>query len=186
MNEADPENIEDIIRRARLGDSEAFAVLYESYFTPLYRYICFRVSDKEDADDLTQEVFLKAYASFPRYISSGGSPLAYFYTIARNSIIDHHRKKKTVIADEDIFNNIPDDAESAEMQAAKKEDYENLRQKIAQLPQDQQDAIVLRFIDGLSTQEIATMLGKSEVAIRQLQSRGLRSLRNMFKQEKSI
>ncbi len=183
MNEADPKHIEELIRRARLGDSEAFSVLYEAYFTPLYRYVYFRVSDESDAADLTQETFLKAYQSFPRYVSSGRSPLAFFYTVARNCIIDHYRKKKTVRADDEVFDSIPDEAMSAEVAAAMKEDGRSLREKIALLPQDQQDAIVLRFIDGLPSAEIATIMGKSEVAVRQMQSRGLRVLRGMMKKE---
>ncbi len=183
MKKIDPENVEDLIRRARLGESEAFTVLYEAYFTPPYRYIYFRVSDESDAADLTQESFLKAYESFPRYVSSGKSPLAFFYTVARNCIIDHYRKKKTVRADDEFFEGIPDDSENAEAMAAMKDDGRSLRQKIAKLPQDQQDALVLRFIDGLSSSEIATILGKSEVAVRQLQSRGLRILRSMMKEE---
>jgi RNA polymerase sigma-70 factor (ECF subfamily) len=186
MNKADSENIEDIVRRARMGDPGAFGVLYELYFTPLYRYIYFRVPDKADADDLTQDIFLKVHASFSRYVSSGGSPLAYFYTIARNSIIDHHRKKKTLRAEDGVFDAIPDDAENAEERAVRNEEYEVLRKKIIQLPPDQQDAITLRFIDGLSTQEVASIMRKSEVAVRQIQSRGLKSLRNNFKQNSDI
>jgi RNA polymerase sigma-70 factor, ECF subfamily len=180
MHEADPENIADIVRRARLGDSAAFTVLYESYVTPLYRYIRSRVSEKADAEDLTQDVFLKAYTSFPRYVTTNDSPLPYFYTIARNSIIDHYRKKKSVVADEDVLGALPDTDDSPEEIAAKREDQTAALRLIKTLPNDQQDALILRFVEGLPTEKIAMMMGKSEAAIRQMQSRGLRSLKNAF------
>jgi RNA polymerase sigma-70 factor (ECF subfamily) len=186
MNEADPENIADIVRRAQLGDSGAFAALYTAYFTPLYRYIFTRVSDKADADDLTQEVFLKAYTSFSRYVVRGESPLPYFYTIARNSIIDHYRKKKALVADEEVLSTIADISDSAEETAAKREEHEAILRGIATLPSDQQDALILRFTEGLSTNEIATILEKSEMAVRQLQSRGLRSLKHTLTSHKPL
>jgi RNA polymerase sigma-70 factor, ECF subfamily len=177
MNKADPENIEDIVQRARLGDAEAFSVLYKSYFAPLYRYVYFRVSDKLEAEDLTQEIFLKAYGSFHRYNSSGQSPLAYLYTIARNTVIDHYRKRVVPVADEAVLEALPDKADTAEEAAAKRGDYETVRLYLTQLPKDQQDAIALRFIEGYSTREVAAILGKSEATVRQLQSRGLRAIR---------
>ena len=182
MKHTDPKNVEDLIARARLGESEAFGILYEAYFTPLYRYVYFRVSDESDAADLTQEAFLKAYQAFPRYISSGKSPLAFFYTVARNCIIDHYRKKKTVRADDEFFEAIPDESETSEASSALKEDVRMLREKIARLPHEQQEALVMRFIEGLPTAEIAALLGKTEAAIRQMQSRGLRALRVMMEQ----
>jgi RNA polymerase sigma-70 factor, ECF subfamily len=179
MNKADPEDIEDIIRRARLGDAEAFGVLYQHYFTPLYRYIYFRIAEKADTDDLTQEIFLKAYESFSRYTYSGASPLAYFYAIARNMIIDHHRKKKAVLLDDEVWDAVADDTQSIEAKAAEKEDGEELRKRLAVLPEGEREAVTLKFINGLSNKEISVILGKSEAAVRQLQSRGLRAIKTM-------
>jgi RNA polymerase sigma-70 factor (ECF subfamily) len=178
MQSAEPEYIQDLVRRARLGDSDAFGQLYTVYFTPLYRYVYFRVSDKEVANDLTQEVFLRAYASFEKYASSTVSPLPYFYTIARNSVIDYYRKKKTLSLDEDSIGQIEDtDSPSPEDESALKEEYQHVLSHMSKLSQDQQDVIVLRFINGLSTKEIAKMIKRSEASVRQLQSRGLRVLR---------
>ncbi|MFZ1075578.1 MAG: RNA polymerase sigma factor [Minisyncoccia bacterium] len=186
MHPADPDNIEEIIGRARLGDAEAFAALYTAYFTPLYRYIYFRVTDKSDVDDLTQEAFLKAYVSFPRYTHSGGSPLAYLYTIARHGVIDYYRKRKMPVADEGVLEGIRDDADTAEEAAIQRDENDMLRRCIAKLPQEQQDTVVLRFIEGFSTREIAVMLKKNETAVRQLQSRGLRALRKLLQTKEHI
>jgi len=177
MKETGQDNIEEVVRRAKDGDNEAFAWLYESYFAPLYRYVYFRVGSKTDAEDLTQEVFVKGYVSFGKYSYSGTSPLAYFYTIARNAIIDFRRKKKILILDDDEMLDVPDAADSPLEVSAKGEESEMVRQKISLLPEDQQDAIVLRYIDGLPNKEISELLGKSEESVRQLQSRGIKTLR---------
>ncbi len=175
-----PEDLKNLVEKAKDGDKEAFSSLYRLFFTPIYRYIYFRTGSKAEAEDLTQDVFLKAYASLRRYSYSGTSPLAYFYTIARNSVIDYRRKKKMVVADDEELSSIADDRDNPQEQAIKSEDAEIVKKKIVLLPEEQQDVIVLRFIDGLSTKEIATMLAKSEEAVRQLQSRGLKFLRKHF------
>ena len=175
-----PEELKNIIEKARSGDGDAFAYLYKSYFTPVYRYIYFRVGSKNEAEDLTQDVFVKAYTSFNHYSYSGKSPLAYFYTIARNAVIDYRRKKKMLIMDDEDLITIADESDSPQEQSIKNEDAEMIRKKIALLSEDQQDVIVMRFIDELSTKEIATILNKSEDVVRQLQSRGLKSLRKYF------
>lgn len=169
--------MKDIIEKAKKGDKGAFSELYRMYFVPLYKYIYFRTGSKIETDDLVQDAFLKIYTSFGRYSHSSDSPLPYFYTIARNAVIDHHRKKKIPIASEEELLSLPDDRNTPEEEAMRKEDASTLRKKIRDLPDDQQDAIILRFINGYSTREIARELGKSEESIRQLQSRGLRTLR---------
>jgi RNA polymerase sigma-70 factor (ECF subfamily) len=183
MNGSDPAGLQEIIDKAKKGDKEAFSFLYTAYFTPLYKYIYFRVGSRADAEDLTQDVFVKAYSSFGRYSYSGTSPLAYFYTIARNTVIDFRRKKKMIVADDEEMLAVPDTMDNAEEEAIKREDANMVRKNIARLPEDQQDAIVLRFIDGLSTKEISAMLGKNEEAIRKLQSRGLQAMRKNISHE---
>jgi RNA polymerase sigma-70 factor (ECF subfamily) len=177
MEDIDAKALKRIIERAQKGDKEAFSQLYTIYFAPLYRYVYFRIQSKAEAEDLTQEVFIKAYGSFSRYAYSGTSPLAYFYTIARNAIIDFRRKKKILILHEDDLLFIADDHDTPEDSAIRNQNSEMVHRAIASLNEDQQDVVVLHFIDGLSTKEIATMLDKSEEAIRQIQSRALKTLR---------
>ena len=89
-----------LMDQAREGDQGAFSLLYEQYATPLYRYIYFRVTRKEDSEDILQTVFLKAYRALPKFRNQGKNPLSFFYTIARNAIIDYRRKKKDVRSEE--------------------------------------------------------------------------------------
>lgn len=179
MNLTDTSAIQEAVRRARLGDTEAFGELYATFFVPLYRYIYFRVSEKEDANDLAQDVFLKAYASFQNYVPSHESPLPYFYTIARNSIIDYYRKKKVPTLEDEVMQAIPDTTPSVEDEAMMHEDFALIERQLSQLSPDQQDALILKYLNGRTNTEIAKMMGKSEAAIRQLQSRGLKALREL-------
>ena len=168
---------------ARDGNQDAFATLYNLYFVPVFRYIYLRLRNKEEAEDMVQTVFLKVYQSLPRYEDKGKAPLAYFFTVARNLIIDYWRKKKTYKLD---------DSETAEKSLvsrkeiddwAEKYDAKELAQKaLSRLEGIQQEVIIMKFMNGYSNQEIAAALDKSEVAIRQIQCRALKNLRLNFKE----
>ena len=88
-----------LMKLAKEGESEAFSQLYELYFVPVFRYIFFRVQQKETAEDLTQTVFLKAYKAAERFPTEGKNPLAYFFAIAKNTTKDYYRKKKDISQD---------------------------------------------------------------------------------------
>ena len=189
MKNNEERDIVDVITRAKDGDGEAFGYLYTEFYTPVYRYVYFRLGNwsEETAEDITQEVFLKAYNSFSTYTYSGKTPLAYLYTIARNILIDKGRKKKVKIERLDLedktIEEIPDDLENILEKKIRKDNEDDLHKKIKQLSPDQQDVIILKFIDGLSNNEISKVLKKSEIAIRQLQSKGLKSLRKILNKE---
>jgi len=180
MENLENQNLSNIIDQAKHGDQEAFSYLYTNYFTPVYRYLYLRTGSKADSEDMVQDVFIKAYVSFERYSYQGTSPLAYFYTIARNTLIDHRRKKKAPVLDEDQLMEIADPANNPEENLLKEHAAEDLHKKLNLLPEDQQEVIILKFINELSTKEIADALEKSEESVRQLQSRGLKALRNIF------
>lgn len=169
-----------VIQMAIKGDKEAFGVLYDEYFSPIYRYIFFRVSSKEEAEQLTQDVFMKAFRAFGRYEVQVNTPLPYFYTIAKHSVIDWQKKKKTVTVDEEVFQNIPDDQAAPSEGSVKQEELIALKKSLSQLPDDQREALELKFFHELSGREAAGVMGKSEEAVRQLQSRGLKALRGYF------
>jgi RNA polymerase sigma-70 factor (ECF subfamily) len=126
---------------------------------------------------------MKAYGAFSRYSYSGISPLAYFYTIARNTIIDHRRKKHLIIAEEDELLAVSDTSPGPQEEAMQAESGEAIRLIISQLSEDQQDVVVLRFIEGRSTKEIAELLGKTEEAVRKLQSRALHIVKKKISHE---
>lgn len=161
-------------------NSDNFKNVYENYFTPIYRYIYFRVKNREDAEDLTQTVFLKAYGSIPDPQKITDRPLAFFFTIARNAVIDYWRKKKEILVEEDVFDKIPANNLDPQEMAEKTEMETMIRQAIRQLTEKQQEVIILKFINELSNQEISKLLDKSEEAIRQLQCQALKVLRKIL------
>jgi RNA polymerase sigma-70 factor (ECF subfamily) len=170
-----------LIEKAKTGDKQAFEELYRLFYTPVYRYIRLRVRNKAEAEDLAQTVFFKVYSALPRFEYGNSAPLAYFFTVARNTVIDHWRKSGRVIYDDDIL--INKESELAEKSGAEiKETKEMIFQAMESLTDDQRDIITYKFLHELGTHEIAEMLGKSEEAVRQLQSRALKSLRSYFKE----
>jgi RNA polymerase sigma-70 factor (ECF subfamily) len=181
MKEEEQIKLKDIIERAKSGDKSAFSEIYQKYFIPIYRYVYFRVGNKEDAEDITQEVFTKAYVSFDKFKLEAVSPLAYFYTIARNSVIDLGRKKKNSAEASDLLDEFDSKVLNPEEVSAKKEESKMLLEAIGGgLSESEQDVILMKFFDGLSNKEIASILEKEEGAVRQLQSRGLRDLRDIL------
>ncbi len=180
MNDSGQRDLKEVIQRAKAGDHEAFSYIYELYFKPVYRYLYFRTGSRDDSEEMAQDVFMKAYKSFANYTYSDHDPLAYFYTIARNTLIDRGRKKKILLADEEEAEDVADPGLRQDEELMRKEEAKELHLQIAQLPKDQQDVIILRFIEDKTTAETAAILGKREEAVRKLQSRGLHSLRGIF------
>ena len=173
----------ELFQQAKTGDSQAFGRLYEMYFTPVYRFIWLRVREKELADDLAQTVFLKVYEAISQVKDKAGSPLAYFFTVARNTVIDHWRKKKEVLIrqEEDVWINIPDKAPGPAEQLGRKESANRVLESLDHLSDDQREIIILKFINQLSNKEISELTQRTEDAIRQTQCRALKSLRQIIK-----
>lgn len=173
-------DLERIISKAKAGDREAFATLYTLYFVPIHRYLFVHLGNKADADDLAQDVFTKALVSFSRYTHTGAPIAAYFYTIARNSLIDWQRKKKPEKLEDEIALTLRDTGSDPEENASTHEETDELIHLLSHLAPDQREALVLRFTNGLSSKEVGEIMGKSEEAVRKLQSRGLERLRQLY------
>ena len=154
----------DLMERARAGDKGAFSLLYLQYLTPIFRYVYFRIFHKEDAEDLLQVVFLKAYRALPRFKSTGKEPLSFLYTIARNAVIDYRRKKRDVLADntEEFAQRIADDAPSLVELIAVRDEGILVQQALGSLSDDQREALTLKYINDLSNEEISRLIGKNE------------------------
>lgn len=174
-----------LVDRAKNGDSGAFDELHTRFLTPIYRYVYFRVKRKEDAEDIAQTVFLKAYQSLPRFEDRGVSPLAYFYSIARNAVIDHWRKKGEIFL-EDIGANARDIPVGQGIEHSILErawSQEIIAEGMSSLTHLEAEAVTLKFLHDMSNAEIARALGKSEEAVRQLQSRGIRKMRGRLQND---
>jgi RNA polymerase sigma-70 factor, ECF subfamily len=170
-----------LIERARRGERAAFGALYDRYVDAIYRYVAFRVRDDAEAEDVTSEVFVKAMVALPRY-EPRTAFLAWLYRIARNEVIDRSRRASRhaeVPLGEPFAAVLPavDESGDPERRAAANERVRRLRGGLSRLARDQQDVLVLRFIGGLSADEISLVLKKPASTVRGIQMRGLRALR---------
>ena len=167
---------DDDLALAARDDSAAFEALYVRHTTAVYRYLRTRTTNEDDAADLTALTFERAWAAIGGYRTGGSGVRAWLLRIARNAAIDHGRRR--LAAPQPERQRLRDDGLEAQLVAD--EDAADLRRRVAMLPADQRDAIVLRFATGLTAREIGTVLGKSEAASQKLVSRGLASLREAY------
>jgi RNA polymerase sigma-70 factor (ECF subfamily) len=164
------------MEQAIKGNSDAFAKLYDSYVDRVYRFIYFRVGNEQMAEDLSSQVFLKAWEHLGRYEIRGLSFGAWLFRIARNLVIDYYRTKKDhdSLEEDGVVETDPaltvDGKIDAEFEAAW------LRSAMKHLTDDQRTVLTLKFIEGLSTAEISEVMGKRQGAVRALQLRGLQAL----------
>lgn len=168
-------------------DSEAFGKIFDAYYSKILNYILKRTGDVALSQDLSSEVFLKAFNKLWQFQFKGVSFGAWLYRIANNEIRMHFRGKKIIISLEDLFENsgfdIPDSdlrEEILEAEAAfeRHEDFLKIQKHIKTLPLQYQEVIALRFFEEKSLLEIAEILGKKEGTIKSLLSRGLQKLRD--------
>ncbi len=172
-----------LIQKAISRDADAFGRLYNMYVDRVYRHIYYRVGNVADAEDLTQQVFLKAWQAIDRYKKTTSPFLAWLMTISHNLVVDFYRSKKDKVYLEAEVT-ADDLASSPERIAEARFDQQQLRGAILQLRSDQQQAILLRFIEGFQYAEIASLLGKSQGAIRVILHRALVALRRILEKEK--
>jgi RNA polymerase sigma-70 factor (ECF subfamily) len=174
---------ESLIRRAQQRDAEAFAQLYETYFDPIYRYIFFKTGRQAEAEDLTQQVFLKAFQSITSFQWRGVPFSSWLFRMAHNQVVDYLRKRsreKALPLDEARMGGDIDPASLAEHRLT----LEQLRAASQRLSPAQQEVLHLRFAAGLSIAEVAAAMGKSEGAIKSLQHSALLRLRQLLSEGK--
>jgi RNA polymerase sigma-70 factor (ECF subfamily) len=170
---------EGLARRAQRGDKEAFTRLYETHFDKIYRYVILRVGKKVEAEDMTQQVFVKAYESIPSFKWKGVPFSAWLFRIAHNLVIDHvrkERKRPTVSFEESL---VASDS-NPHLEVERRLDIEQLVSAMKHLTEAQREVISLRFAGGLSVAEVATVMGKTVGAVKALQHSAIISLRKML------
>jgi RNA polymerase sigma-70 factor (ECF subfamily) len=168
-----------LIARAKKGDPEAFACIYDECHPAVFRYICCRVGSDAVAEDLTSEVFVRLVDKIDGFTYRGRPLLAWLYTIARNLVNDHHRTKgraEMVALDESLEGNTADPEDAANSAL----DQERLAQAMDELTEDQRQVIILKFFEGLENRTVAQVLDKSYGAVKALQHRGLGALRRVL------
>jgi RNA polymerase sigma-70 factor (ECF subfamily) len=170
----DQSEIAKLVDKAAGGNFEAFGKLYDIYLDRIYRYVFYQVKDKMTAEDITEEVFVKAWKAIGSCKGKGNTFSAWLYRIAHNHIINSLRNIwKCVSIEIENLGEIIDPKSEVEAVLERQE----LREVIADLPQNQRQVVILKFIEGLDNQEIGQIISKSEGAVRLLQMRALSTLR---------
>jgi len=165
-----------LVERAKQGDSQAFARLYEEYFNKIYRYVVMKVGNQAVAEDITEEVFLKMLESIASFKWRGVPFSAWLFRIAHNQVVDHLRRKsrrESIPLGESIAAMDIDPVALAE----KSMDIEQVNAALEHLTHNQREVIALRFAAGLSTAEVAKAMSKREGAVKALQHSALVALR---------
>jgi RNA polymerase sigma-70 factor (ECF subfamily) len=174
----------ELIKRAQRGDQHAFGDLYETHAPAIYRYLYAHLDNSMDAEDLTGEVFLKAWQSLPKYIERGVPFLAFLFRIARNALVDHYRQNNR------LEHKTQDDMDGYKAEGMTEPvdvvgsllEHQQILRVLSKLKVDYQSVLTLRFISELSPEETAQVMKRSVGAIRVLQHRALTALREQMDQ----
>lgn len=172
---------EKLIKNAVGGDSSAFGVLYDHYQPMIYRFALIKVGRREEAEDLTHQVFLSAWQNIRRYKNLGHPFSSWLYQIARNQVVDHYRSKKKDISlddgDPELFIS---SATTEPIDISVKLAVEKVFIAIKKLNPEYGDVIMLRFIEDISLRDTAKTLKKTEGAIKLMQHRAIKELRKIL------
>ncbi len=170
--------MENLLIKAKKGETAAFGEIYNLFFKRIYTFIYYRVSHKETAEDMAEEVFLKAYTKLGS-IKQAKSLEAWLYQIARNLIIDHYRSKKELVELKEIEQTLSyDDAVLEVLELSHQQKIRN--ELLKELPEDYRQILKMKFFEGLSNEIIAQLTNKSEGAVRVAQFRAITKLKELF------
>ena len=177
------EGEDKLIKRAQKGEGDCFGSLYDHYLQSIYRYVFLKVSSKQEAEDLTHEVFVSAWENLKGYRLRGFPFSSWLYNIARNKVIDYYRTHKVHAdidgVDPDLFKL----ASNVEKEIDLTLDFQKIKIAMSKLREEQQDVLIMRFVDDLSHREIALAMEKTEGAVRLAQHRALQSLREILEND---
>jgi RNA polymerase sigma-70 factor (ECF subfamily) len=183
----DTKGPEQLIARAAAGDREAFGHLYEEHAVRVFRHAYFLTSDVTLAEDLTAQTFLKALEAIGRYENRGVPFIAWLLRITVNLAINHRKALKNGIHAQLPEQLVDDDTlSSPEETCTMKSEGERVWRKVMQLPSEQRQVIVMRFMEDLAYSDVAAVLGKSIGAVRVIQFRALHNLRGLLRDEDAI
>jgi RNA polymerase sigma-70 factor, ECF subfamily len=174
----DPPDAE-LVRRAQKGDASSFGALYERYFDKVYSYLSFKLGSPTDAEDVAEQVFLKALESLGGYKWTGVPFQAWLFRIAHNMMVDTLRRRSRRPSDPiEYAAGLSDERRSADPDAmlSDKLTREGLLEAVECLTELQKQVISLKFAGGLPNAEVARLMGKSEGAVKALQHAALASL----------
>ncbi len=174
-------SVDELALAATAGDVEAVGRLYDALVGPIYRYVAVRIRRREDAEDVTHLVFERIVGALPRYQHNGKPFAAWAFRIARNAVIDHHRRLRPTEPLGAIAE--PSDGVGLEALSLRDEEIRELRAAIRHLTPDQREALALRYAAGLSADEAAQIMGRQAGTVRGLTFRAIEALRRTLSRD---
>ena len=184
---SETQRVRALVERAQAGDRDALEELYLIHFDRIYSYLHVSVGNRHDAEDLTTQTFVKMLESIKRFRWQSAPFSAWLFRIAHNAAMDHFRASRRWQPEEEVPEPDADDTTSAEEGAFESIGRKSMLELIDELSGEQQQVLTLKFVFNFSNAEAATILGKTEGAIKSLQHRALATLQKQLdRREKSL
>ena len=177
------ENVRKLVDRAQQGERDALEELYLIHFDRIYGYLHVSVGNKHDAEDLTTQTFLKMIESINKFRWQSAPFSAWLFRIAHNLAMDHFRARRRWQPEEDVPEPHGSGEPSAESEAMQSIGRQSMLELIENLSPEQQQVLTLKFVFSFANADVATILEKTEGAIKSLQHRALASLQKQIAQE---
>ncbi len=172
-----PNEYKKLVKEAVKGDKNAYGELYKIFLDRIYRFVYYLVNDEFLAEDITQNTFLKAWNGLKNFSPAKGTFQSYLYTIARNLVIDHQRKKKEISIELTIGENLKSETDLVD-NASRNESIVEVRKALSVLSENDRQIVILRYFEEMSYDEIAGVVGKKSGAVRVKVHRLLEVLKN--------
>jgi len=177
------EHVRELVARGQQGDRDALEELYLIHFDRIYSYLHVSVGNRHDAEDLTTQTFLKMLEKIGSFKWQSAPFSAWLFRIAHNLAMDHFRARRRWQPEEEVPEPPGEEEPSAELVAMQTIGRESMLKLIDRLSPEQQQVLTLKFVFNLPNAEVATILDKTEGAIKSLQHRALVSLQKQIAQQ---
>jgi RNA polymerase sigma-70 factor, ECF subfamily len=183
--ESETQKVRGLVEQAQKGDRAALEELYLIHFDRIYSYLHVSVGNRHDAEDLTTQTFLKMLEKIGKFKWQAAPFSAWLFRIAHNLAMDHFRANRRWQPEEEVPEPEPDEATSAEAGALESIGRKSMLELIDELSPEQQQVLTLKFVFNFANAEAATILGKTEGAVKSLQHRALVSLQKRLERRAS-
>ncbi|HUY69854.1 MAG TPA: sigma-70 family RNA polymerase sigma factor [Candidatus Tyrphobacter sp.] len=176
------EDEQNLVKKLQDGEVQAFDPLYNHYLPKIFRFVLIKVGQREEAEDLTHQAFLKAWQKIDQYEPKGYSFGSWLYRIARNTVYDYYRKpgRETNKVDLETLDQISVLDENQELALDQKMELAEIVSALKKIKEIEKETLILRFVDDLSLKETAQVLGKSEGAVKLIQYRAVKNLKKVL------
>ena len=180
--EPSEERVDELIRLAANLDRTAFGELYRLYVTRIHRYVAYQINDRVLAEDIANQVFLRAMQAIGRYQHRSVPEFnAWIFRIAKNVVVDNWRAKRDTVPLDEALATERGETLDAHFESLSR--HEELQDAMQVLTEDQREVLILRFGMDMSHREIAERMGRNEPAIRALQFRAISALRDVMAED---